>query len=518
MFVSYATQAAELPHRRWNEGGALRKLSSGYVWVSPCPSGNAIVDHMKEAFSRVLGVPVYRRRPRQSFREEEPPMKNLPVAGRGSLADRTRLGWRPIFAAWVVFAFILFKRSAAVCIRIPPLYGGELAILVFTILFLQRATAARFFKNPFGVIVAIYLLVAIPMMVAAYLDVGFQFAIHGATAYYAVFVYFGYAALFSRASQSYFIRTLYFVLVVSGVLTVLWSIPSIQPLVPRIGEVPIFGAGGGGYVFTTLGFAYVVIYGRELGYAKSVLLLLLSCLRYFMAFQRGCMLATVGVFALLVHQRRTWSYRPWKPWRVLAMIALGSLVVGSVLIAPSSTFSDHVLSQGTAALSIIGKSDFRSGSRDHRLEMWQRVAEETISRDPWFGRGFREPLIEETFRSPHNCFVEIFGYMGIFGLVPALALYVLFPAMVFMQLVSRRHRPLEKDTLFYMCYAISFYGAAFFAPTLVSPYSALVSNFFFGAFLRHAEVTGLASPFQERPWHARFIPRPNRPQNTCCSR
>jgi len=411
----------------------------------------------------------------------------------------SRLSAKVYVATWIVFIFIVFRRGAAACTRIGPLYGGEIAIVIFSLLWMRRACVARFVRNPFGFVTVLFLLAAVPPIVSAYSAVGITFAMQGAIGYYVVFIYFGYAALHSSVAQRYFIATLYFVLVLNAFLVILLSVSSIRGLVPCVGGEPVLGSGGGGYVFYTVGIAYAVIYCRELGSRRAALLLILSFVNYFNGFERGCMLATVGVVAILIYHRRMWWSSTVRTWLTAAIIAIAGIASIVINYFPETRLSEHIEAQGDAALSIIGKSDFRSGSRNHRLEMWERVIAETIDIDPWFGQGFQRPLIEESFKSPHNSFVEIFGYMGLVGAVLAAVLYVLFPLMTAIRLGRGGYDSPAKDIVFYLCYTMSFYGAAFFGPTLISPYSALVSSFFFGAFIRCVELQARKTSPQRHP-------------------
>jgi O-antigen ligase len=214
--------------------------------------------------------------------------------------------------------------------------------------------------------------------------------------------------------------------------------------------------------------------------------------------ERGSMLGVIAVIFLLLWYRKIWLLHTVS--RITQILIIGAVfsALFVILYAPKSLISRKMIDQGYLFLSTIGDTpnlEGKSGTKEHRLRMWRQVITETVQEDLWFGQGFRNQLVEETFRSPHNSFVAIFGRMGLTGLSLAIILYIYFPLLVAVRLKKCRSDCSKGDLLFYLCFVGSFLGAALFSPTLESPYSALVCNFVYGAFLRRAESSGYIRNF-----------------------
>lgn len=392
-------------------------------------------------------------------------------------------------AVFIVFVFLVMRRSAAY-LGIPPLYGGEITIIVFAILYSKRKTIACFVRNPLGFLSFVFVGLSIPYILAEYDDVGIQSVMYASISYYAIFVYFGYAIVHTQNEQQSFIHLFYYAILFSNCHALLGMFLPLREISPLINGAPLLGGGGSSYIYFSLGIGYAILYGQSLGRIKSTVLLLLSTVVYIIGMERGSMLGVISVIFLLLWYRKIW-WQYSSSFFVPAFFILVFSGLISVYCFTNSEFTQNIKSQYDAAMSIVGKSDFREGTRSHRLQMWEQVITETIREDPWFGQGFRDQLIDADFRlSPHNCFVEIFGYLGLTGLSLAIILYIFFPLLVAVRLKKSRSDCSKSHLLFYLCFVGSFYGAAFFAPTLVSPYSALVCNFVYGAFLRYAELSG----------------------------
>ena len=392
----------------------------------------------------------------------------------------------------VVFVFLVIRRSAAYC-GIPPLYGGEMAIVLFALLCVRRGSIAQFTGNPVGCLSLVFVGLSIPFILIGYRDVGTQSIMYGSVIYYAIFMFFGYATVYTRADQRNFLRLLYYALLLSNCHLLVTRFLPLRAMSPLINGVPLLGNHDSAYVYFSLGIAYAILYGLDMGRLKSIPLLFLSLAAYVLGGERGSMLGVIAVGILLLWYRRVW----WRPATgrliQIAVVAVPLATLCIITGAPKSPIGQAVLGQVHLFQSIAGESpdlETKSATKSHRLHMWTQVIDETVRTDPWFGQGFREPLVEEVFRHPHCSFVTIFGRMGLTGLFPATILYVLFPLFIALRLKSSCPHLGEVDLLFYLCLAVSFWGAMFFGPTLESPYSSLVCNFAYGAFLRAAELSG----------------------------
>jgi len=172
------------------------------------------------------------------------------------------------------------------------------------------------------------------------------------------------------------------------------------------------------------------------------------------------------------------------------MLFGGSFVVTWFLMAPNSEFTKKTTLQLDLAISTISRSPnvVRAGTKEHRLAMWKEVIDDTLKKDPVFGQGVKEPLVDVAFRNPHNSFLSVFGRFGIVGLVLAVIIYFVMPVDNMIILTHTHDTRLQQIMLLYLCFVPSFMGAALFGPTLVSPYSALVCNFVYGAYLRCGDI------------------------------
>jgi hypothetical protein len=346
-------------------------------------------------------------------------------------------------------------------------------------------------RNPVGFVSFIFVGLSIPYILAEYDDVGIQCIMYASISYYAIFVYFGYAIVHTQNEQQRFIYLFYYAILLSNCHALLGAFIPLREISPLINGIPLLGGGGSSYIYFSLGIGYAIMYGQILGRIKSTVLLILSLVTYIIGMERGSMLGVIAVIFLLLWYRKIWLLHTVS--RITQMLIIGAVfsTLFVILCAPKSLISQKITDQGYLFLSTIGDTpnlEGKSGTKEHRLSMWRQVITETIREDPWFGQGFRDQLIEETFRNPHNSFVSIFGRMGTIGLSIALVIYIIFPFWVAWRLRSFGHGPLNQHLLFYSCFVIAFLSYGLFSTALESPYCSLVVNFIYGAFLRCAEL------------------------------
>ena len=388
-------------------------------------------------------------------------------------------------AAAAVFAFLVLGRGAAYC-GLPPLYGGELTLCLLAVLFVRPTAVRSFLRNPVGLLVAAYLLVSVPRVAFDYHEAGMECFIYAAIAYYAVFYYFGYAVADTPARQSRFVGLLYYALL-AAVLHVLVakSLP-LAKLSPRANDVPLLGNTDGAGVYTTVALAYALIFARQLGPLRSLILAAAALASQLFVGARGTLLSVAGSLLVLA-----WYWKVWVPRaaRYLPHLAFGLcfLLCVACLIGPDLSLREAVGHQSDLVVAIVGDSPnlpSKAGSKFHRKLMWRRIVTETYRECPWFGQGFRGEIVDASFRNPHNSFINIFGRMGFAGLALAACVYFGLPLATVARLGKVRDPALRRQLLFFLCYFVCFLGVALTGPALASPYSALVNNFMFGVWLR----------------------------------
>ena len=398
-------------------------------------------------------------------------------------------------AVLLVFAFTVLGRSAAYA-GIPPLYGGEITIILFVIMFARRKTLAKFLHTPVGFAVVIYTLLPLPYFLFNYGATDLQeFGLNAAPSYYAVFIYCGYAAVRTRTNQRRYLHLLYYVLLLSACHNLLSVQTPLREISPLINGVPLLGNTDSSGVHMVGAFAYLVIFFFQIGLAKSVILFLLSVRFVLLSTSRAVQLCVIGLILLLSWHRKSWMPRTRKHTTVLLLVltvALSSLLL--IELFWGGLVTKKVSTQLDLLISTIGYSPnlrMKSGTKQHRLDMWKQITETTVHSDPLFGQGFSAPLTDAEFRNPHNSLITIFGRMGFLGLSLALFIYFALPLRVLRRVHTICDPELRRELLFYLCYVLIFLVVSLTGPTLVSPFSALTCNFTYGLFLRCFEFAGV---------------------------
>lgn len=390
----------------------------------------------------------------------------------------------------VVCAFLVLRRGAAY-VGVPPLYGGELAILLFGAILLRARTLDRFVRTGWGWAAITFAALVVPYLLIPTRDVPLaEFGLYAAVLYYAVFVYFGYAAVHTHSEQHCFIDFLYYAIVAGAGHNLLNNVLPLASLSPSVNGVSLLGQTDASAVNTVIGLAYLVLFAPRLGWVRSGALLAVWLLG---SLSSGCRIVVVclaAMVALLWWGRRACGPRAKK---YVAGFAIGAVCcLATVELFHAGAVTGKLEHQFALARATIGHAPTlpgKAGSKAHRLAMWNEVVGETLEEDPWFGQGFARPLVEVGFRNPHNGFVNVFGRTGFVGFALAAAVYVAFPIGVVWRL--RRFRDeTARELLFYGCYAMVIVLVALTGPTLTAPYSLLACNFIYGAFLRRWELAG----------------------------
>ncbi|MBN1975121.1 MAG: O-antigen ligase family protein [Sedimentisphaerales bacterium] len=369
----------------------------------------------------------------------------------------------------------------------PPLYGGEITIILFSLFLIRTKKLRPFIENPIGKICIFYLLIAIVYIFIAYNDVGIDCMRYGAISYYAIFIYFGYTLLDSRPKQRFFINALYYAISLSICHTVLCMVTPLSQLSPVINGIHLFGNLDQISIFNILALPYVIILWLELGFKKSLILGILGLLSCFYWMNRASMLSLMGMTFVLLLSHKIWLKSSVKN---IYIFGCGFIVVSIILILSvfqNSTISRQLKYQGdlfTAIWSDSSNLPGKAGTKQHRIEMWTEIVTETLESDPFFGQGYRDKLVNVAFFNPHNSFISFFGRMGVLGLFLVLLIYFGIPITIARSLKVIKDKEYQSYLLIYLCFITSCLAVSLTAPTFESPYSALVCNFVFGGALR----------------------------------
>lgn len=397
----------------------------------------------------------------------------------------------------IVCLFLILGRSMAY-IGIPPLYGGEITIILFSLFFMRVEKFQSFIKNPIGKICLFYLVIASLYIFVAYCDVGISCMRYGAISYYAIFIYFGYAILDSRSKQRFFINALYYAISLSICHTLLKLFTPISQISPIINGIHFLGNLDGIIVYNNLALPYVLIFWPKLGFKKSLILSILGLLSSLFLASRATLLAIMGMSFVLLLFHKIWLKSSIKN---IYLFGFGFIVVSIFLILSlfqNSTVSKKIRYQGdlfTAIWSDSSNLPGKAGTKQHRLEMWTEIVNDTIDSDPLFGQGYRDKLVDVKFFNPHNSFISFFGRMGFWGLLLVLLIYCGITFRIAKGLRTIRDMDYQYYLLFYLCFIISCLAVSLTTPTFESPYSGLVCNFVFGGALRLYSMAGNKEPY-----------------------
>jgi hypothetical protein len=398
-------------------------------------------------------------------------------------------------AILIVFAFLVFRRGIAY-MGIPPLYGAEITILLFTLLWLRGDTMRKFLENTYGRLA--FALAILPLFYLPFIDLegAVDFFRNASVLYYTVFWFFGYAIVCDREMQDWFIGGLYYAMLASTAHVILSDAFPLDEVSPLVNEIFFLGHHDSCYIYYSLGLGYAVIFCQRLGWLKTSVLIAASLLGHVLHFERASLLGILAVMFVL-----WWFYPIWFTGGkkiAYALIALAAVCVGLFVIMDEtdSELLKNASQQTELLVATFGTSDAlpdREGTKDHRLRMWTEIIENTIEKNVLVGQGFSHLLLMESFRNPHNSFITIFGRAGLIGLAIALPLYFGFSLKLAIQLAAKPERSFQPRLLLYLCFAPAFFSGSLFAPTLEAPYSALVMNFIFGAALRYSELASMSN-------------------------
>ncbi|OHB61699.1 MAG: hypothetical protein A2167_01040 [Planctomycetes bacterium RBG_13_46_10] len=396
---------------------------------------------------------------------------------------------KKFWAAIIIFVFFLVLRRSAAYFGIPPLYGGEITIILFAVLFLRSDKLIEFCNNPYGLASLIFAALPLPYIIFHYRYSGTESIMYSSAAYYAVFIYFGYTIISTTEKQKIFIDVLYYAILLSNIHFLVSSIIPLTEMPPFINGVSLFGHTDSCYIYFGVGIAYALIFSHKIGLIKTTALLISSIIGHIVSTERGSQLGILGVLLTLVIFKEIW-FRYNKFSLSLITLFSGLILVTGIIIAPKNASVQKVTLQLDLMASIFSRSPhvIRAGTKEHRLQMWKEIIENTLEKNPVIGQGVKSQLIDVSFKNPHNSFVTIYGRFGIPGLVLSIIIYFAMPVRNMIILKHSADPRLQQIMLLYLCFVPAFMGAVLFGPTLESPFSALACNFIYGASLRCFDI------------------------------
>lgn len=111
-----------------------------------------------------------------------------------------------------------------------------------------------------------------------------------------------------------------------------------------------------------------------------------------------------------------------------------------------------------------------SGSRSHRLKMWQYVINNVHATDltAWFGVGFSSQLVDARFINPHNSYITFLGrggYLGLFAVLTLIvhSMWVAISASIWCKKILRNKIFITQHE-----FSLSLWAAAFISSEIVS--------------------------------------------------
>ncbi len=409
------------------------------------------------------------------------------IQSRGALSEGDRY---LAFLAIVLLGYALMGRGFAY-LGLPPLYVGEIALLIGIIVFLRSGALIASLATLTG-IVLVALMVWVLARTIPFLGVYGLDALRDSTVVtYGVFAFIVIGLLLEDARRIDTVLRYYNMLVVSfpaifvGFCLTLFWVEYIPRLVGPAAIVDITTSAVGTHLAGTMVFVLI-------GYRRVSSLWLLvwfATLTLVAATNRGATLAVLGpvVFSMLLLGR----------WRLLLAAILGIVSVFAVLLAVEGSFTHDNVAERSAprvvsahqilknAESILGDSGEQNveGTKRWRLEWWDIIIDDTIyGPNFWTGRGFglnladadghAGPPMGPPTRSPHNVSMTLLARAGVPGLVLWSLLLISWGSMMLRAMLvarARGHQEWADLFLFIGCYATSILINAFVDVTLEGP-------------------------------------------------
>jgi hypothetical protein len=375
-----------------------------------------------------------------------------------------------------------------------PLYVGEIALLIGTIVFLRTgALVASLATLPSLVLVAlmVWVLARTIPFVSVY---GFDSLRDSTVVLYGGFAFIVIGLLLEDARRIDTVLRYYNILLVSfpailvGFCLTLFWVEYIPWLYGSAPIVDITTSAIGTHLAGTMVFALI-------GYRKVSFLwflVWLTTLTIVAATNRGATLAVLGpvVFAMLMLGRL----------RLLLTAMLAVVSIFAVLLTVEGTFTQDNETEGSRpvsarqilknAESVVGDSGEQNveGTKRWRLDWWDTIISDTIyGPNFWTGRGFGLNLAEADgyagpavlhgqprapTRSPHNVYMTLLARAGVPGVVLWSLVLISWGGMMLRAMLvarTRGHKQWADLFLFVICYVTSILINAFVDVTLEGP-------------------------------------------------
>ena len=392
-----------------------------------------------------------------------------------------------------------------------PIYVGEIALLGCLLTMPHRAAWRQFASTASGRWLFPWLAAGAVLTIVNVPEYGVNALRDGATWYYAIFLYVGFAF----ASRMPEIIRLCRVLAVALLLHLLYSITYLLhlvyfealPIMAPGSDFPLFGYRHDVSAVVFLGgVLFTLLLADRLQWRTSTRwLFAVPQFALFLALQkRSAYVALLLVTGALLVLRRFGPMLRIGAMAVLVLIAAISWGGELDLLSFGSSFKaspERVVEYVTTLIDFGGRARYRYqesesaiGTVEWRREYWEIVITDNL-RDPWrfiVGRGFGPDLVTSTKytfggdrpnRNPHNIAITVLARMGLVGLVLWLGFYV----AIFRELLAgirradRQGDAWSRDVCtFVLIYAVAVLGASLFSVMLETPFVAIPYYFLLG--------------------------------------
>ena len=109
-----------------------------------------------------------------------------------------------------------------------------------------------------------------------------------------------------KKTQEFFIRIIYFGIVLNSLHFILAKIIPLQEITPKVNEVAILGHNDSCYIYYSFGLAYALIFGSRLGFHRQLMLWAAIIISYLIHFERAPVLGFLAVATILLFHRNIW--------------------------------------------------------------------------------------------------------------------------------------------------------------------------------------------------------------------
>jgi len=392
--------------------------------------------------------------------------------------------------AGVLLGYAIFGRGFAY-LGVPPLYIGELALLLGLIVLLRSGCLFASLATWPAVLLAVTIVWVLVRTLPHMAEYGFNAARDSVIVLYGGFAFIVIGMLLQRPRRIQTMMRLY--LAFTGIFVYSWLIvapvqfflDAYNPFVPWESGVHLFASRKPDVATHVAGVAVFAM----VGFRKTTLVWVLALVATLamVSTSRGAMLGALVPICL--------AAVVLGKWRQLIVVVMCAGLLFSALYAIELTHMNDPNPHGRTVsarqltdnvTSIVGKgSRLTENTKQWRLDWWRRIVDETIYGNYfWTGRGFGQNLAEvhgflteaptakRKTRSPHSAHMNLLARAGVPGLVLWIVLSALWMlVMVTAMLNARRHGHTDWANLFLfvICYELAAYIDASFSVALEAP-------------------------------------------------